>query len=178
MFNKYLAGAILLLGLALYGMTQLWLGARDDLAGLKVQYTAQQKETEKANQHIKDLNALHDLQRTRYADLEKERGKDAIRLQEEIRRINKVRETSEKAALKHPERFGNIATYNLRRGMRDVCRSGGGTPETCKIEIPKSSAPGSSASLQSDVENVDRVGEADQGGGRTPGSVGVSDPQR
>jgi len=57
-----------------------------------------------------------------------------VQHQTELRRIDRQRTTAQAAILAHPERFGRIATFDLRRSMRDVCRSGAGDAATCAIE--------------------------------------------
>lgn len=64
--------------------------------------------------------------------------------QADLRRINAQRASAQAAILAHPERFGAIATFDLRRSMRDVCRSGAGDAATCHIEPvrPAKAGPG------------------------------------
>ena len=176
--TKYLVIAIVVLGALLASSVKLYLWKRDELTALEVKYVVQQKETEKANALVKSMEALHESQISRFTDLQKERTNDATRFQQEIRRINKARETSERAALQSPERFGRIATFNLLRGMRDVCRSGGGNPATCKIEIPKSPKANSSTADYPDIKDNDGVASRGREGPGETGGAGLSDPQR
>ena len=78
--------------------------------------------------------------------LNQERTKDEIRFQKEIAKINAQRTRAGNLARQHPERYGVAATYGLLRGMRDVCRRGGGTKADCKIAAVQAPAPRSSDS--------------------------------
>ena len=66
--------------------------------------------------------------------LGEERRKDDVRHQKDLARIAGQRSTAEAAARNYPERYGAIATFRLRRSMRDVCRSGGGNKDDCFIK--------------------------------------------
>jgi len=74
--------------------------------------------------------------------LGKERTDERIRYEKRISKINAQRGRAAKLAIKEPKRYGVAATYGLLRGMRDVCRRGGGTKADCKIGSVQAPAPG------------------------------------
>lgn len=96
------------------------------------------------------------------------RTADNVRHQKEITRLNSRIESSRKAAVKFPERYGAIATFRLRRGMRDVCRSGKGGTGTCKIISVRPGKTSPNPSREPDpVPNDKRNREAIDGRGPT-----------
>lgn len=122
----------------------------------------QGREVEKAKIQIDDLRGQHVVQLGKYSQLQVERENDTIRFNTQIRRIQAEKESSKRAALKEPSRYGRVSTYYLRRGMRQVCRSSGGTVDECKINIPKPTKAYSSPTVQSDPADDDRVGAGDK----------------
>ena len=135
--TQYLAIALFMVTAALGIVGKLYTDKVEEFGALEVSYAQQQGEVEKAKVEIENLKVIHSVQIEKFDLLQTERLKDEVRYQQDIRRINKLRSSSAAAALKEPERFSRIATFNLRRGMRDVCRRGGGSPSDCKIEIPE-----------------------------------------
>jgi hypothetical protein len=155
--TKYLFIAIFFLTLALAGLGKLYLWKVEELGALNVQYEHQRGETAKAIAQYEGAVALHEMQIEKYTLLNEERQKDEIRYQRDVARITGLLESTQAAALKEPERFGRIATYNFRRGLRQVCRSGGGSRDDCAIDIPKPAATDSGSSVQPDTQDNDGV---------------------
>lgn len=89
-----------------------------------------------------------------------ERRKDGIRYERDLVRIAEQRKSSARAAAKFPDRFGAIATFGLRRGMREACRASGGTKQACAIEAVRSrkAKPGNSG--EPDRDGVKRSSDA------------------
>tara|TARA_R110000751_G_scaffold85455_4_gene170590 strand:- start:426 stop:890 length:465 start_codon:yes stop_codon:yes gene_type:complete len=135
--TKYLLIALFIAGLAIAGLTRLWLDARDDLAVKEVELVMQRAETEKAITEIRSIKAQHIVQNQVAAlHLDKQRIlNDGFR--RKIKKIENSAETSKAAAVKEPARYGRIATYTDRRMYREICRASGGSPTDCKISIPK-----------------------------------------
>jgi len=104
---------------------------------LEIALTIQAAETEKAIAQIENLQTQHVLQIENYDLINKELQEDVVQHQQEVVRIRGLLESSQAAALREPERFGRIATFNLRRGLRGICRAGGGNKNDCEIEIPE-----------------------------------------
>jgi len=132
--TKILVITIIVLGGALTLATELWLSARDDLAKNQVKLDDANAETikQKLQNTLLKLEAAKAI--GQITVMAEERKNDAIRYQTELNRINSRLVSSKKAATEHPERYGAIATFRIRRGMRDICRSGEGSPDTCKIK--------------------------------------------
>ena len=146
---------IVLLGLALAGVGKLYLWKVEELGALNVQYEQQRGETAKAIAQYNGAVAAHEIQIEKYNLLTAERLADDTQYRKEIARIQALADSTQRAALKEPERFGRIATFNLRRSMRAVCRSGGGSASICKIDIPKSAPSNPSNTVQPDNQDDD-----------------------
>lgn len=156
--TKYFLMIIFVMGVLLAGSGYLLKESYEKNGKLSIALEHQKAETVKAIQEIENIKAQHALQiDLMNAHLSKER-EDNARYAKQIRSLQQTAKTSKAAALKEPERYGRIATYSGRRGMRNVCRASGGSPKTCKIKIPKSAKTVSSPALQPNPENNDRVG--------------------
>jgi|TARA_Y100000310_G_scaffold195873_1_gene195885 hypothetical protein len=92
------------------------------------------RETDRQKNITANLRVEIAREQTALISMGLERSKDNARLQKEINRLASRLKSSRDASVKHPERYGAIATFRLRRGMRSVCRSGKGGAELCKIE--------------------------------------------
>lgn len=156
--GKYLLIAIAVLSLALGGVTKLYLWKVEELGALEVQYEHQRGETAKAIAQIEGLKATHLEQIAKFDLLQEWKGQDNARYQKDLRRLQDQRKTTQEAAQKYPKRFGRIATFNLRRSLREFCRAGGGSATDCKIEIPKPAAPVSTVSNKSDDQDARGIG--------------------
>jgi len=157
--SKYLLITIAVLMLLLTGSGYLLKKSYEEIGELSIALEHQKAETVKAIQEIENIKAQHALQiDLMNAHLNKER-EDNVRYSKQIRTLEQTAKTSKAAALKEPERYGRISTYTNRRGMRNVCRISGGSPETCEIKIPKSAKTISSPTLQPNPENNDRVAD-------------------
>jgi len=159
--TKYLLIAIFFLSIALAGVGKLYLWKVEELGALEVQYERQRGETQKAIAQINGLKATHLEQIAKFDLLQEWKGSEDVRYQKEIRKLHEQKQTSDEAAQNYPKRFGRIATFNFRRGLRDVCRAGGGSAADCKIEIPKSTKANSTATVQPDDQDPGRVGGSD-----------------
>jgi len=157
--TKYLFIGIAVLTLALGIVTRLYLWKVEEFGALEVQYEHQRQETVKAIALYDDALAQHKMQLDNYHMLNIERQNDEIQYKKELARIRGLLESTMAAALKEPKRFGRIATYNFRRSLRNVCRSGGGSADDCKIAIPKPTTPNTSDSVQPDNQDDDRMAE-------------------
>jgi len=176
--TKYLTIAVVILTLLLVGAGKLYLMKVEEFGALEKQFEFQRGETKKAIAQIEGLKKEHAAQIEKFTLLQGERRKDAIRYEKDLARISALRKSTERAALKEPERFGSVATFRLRRGLRDVCRSGGGTPAECKILVPKSRKARAGGSPEPDAQDDDRVGEGGGGGEGEDIGAGVYDTQR
>lgn len=129
--------AIALLVAAL-GVTGTMLkGAWEDVAALEVQYENQQAETTKANQEITNLKVQHAAAlATAQAHLN-ERNRENAELKSSVRKIESTKDTLAEALKAEPIRSGRVATILDARSLRDVCRASGGSPDACKINLPK-----------------------------------------
>lgn len=159
--TKYLLIAIGVLSLLLAISGTLLKEAWEENAKIERQLEYQAEETRKANKEIENLKVLHAEQITKQRMLAEENQRDAVELRQRLKAVQELRSTTGRAALEEPERFGRIATFRLRRGLRDVCRSSGGTQADCKIEIPKPSATTRGATAQPDTENSNGVAVPD-----------------
>ena len=163
--TKYLLIALFVAGLAIAGLTRLWLDARDSLAIKEVEIVMQRSETEKAITEIKSIKAQHIVQNQVAAlHLDKQRIlSDGFR--KKIKKLEDTAETSKAAAIKEPARYGRIATYTDRRLFREVCRASGGSTKTCRIaSVPKIAKTAKRPSKQSNLENNDGVGNKSASG--------------
>lgn len=155
---------IVLMGLALGLIGKLYTDKIEEVGTLNTKYEEQRGKTKKALAQIEGLELQHDAQVEKFEVLQDWKGAEDVRYQKQIRRLQERQKTSDAAAKKYPERYGRIATFNIRRWMRDVCRSGGGSRDDCKIEVPKSRKAKSSAADKPDTEHDDglegRSGEA------------------
>lgn len=157
MITKALGITLVMLGIAFSIVTKLYIDKVEEFGKLEVSYEVQRGETEKALAQIEGLKLQHTAQLEKFDLIQTERKKDEVRYAKDIKRINKMRSTSEAAALKEPERFGVIATYRLRRSLRGICSDSGGSRDDCKIEIPKSTKTKSSPALKSNTNNNDGI---------------------
>ena len=136
---KIMGITIVVLLALLAGTGALLKNAYEDIGRVEALYDVQREETKRAVAQTTALKVQHAVQVERYTTLQKDRVDDSIRYQQDLRRVEALRKTTERAALKHPEKFGRVATIRFRRGLRDVCRAGGGSPADCKISVPKKS---------------------------------------
>jgi len=166
--TTYLMIALAILIAALGVLGKLYTAKLEEFGRLEATYEVQRGETKKALAIADGLRLQHVAQVEKFKVLQDWKGAEDVRYRKQIRRLEERRDTSVEAAAKFPERFSRIATYNLRRGMRDVCRAGGGSPADCKIEIPKSPASKPGPADQSDTGNNAGVGGAAAGGAGQP----------
>lgn len=122
----------------------------EDKAELKAALTQANEETSKQKQLNADLRVEHAKQIAVAGTLAEEKEKDNATLQREIRRINERLASSKKAATLHPERYGAVATFRLRRSMRNICRSGEGSQTTCKIKAVRPAKTGAGPASEPD----------------------------
>ena len=132
----------------------------EEFGKLEARYETQRGKTKMAIAQLEGVKAVHLEQIEKFGVLQDWKGAEDVRYQKQIRRLQEKQRTSDDAARKHPERYGRIATFNIRRWMRDVCRSGGGSPGTCKIKIPKPRKAKSSAAGERNAEHDARVGNS------------------
>ena len=155
--TKYLLIALFIAGLAIAGLTRVWLDARDDLAVKEVELAMQRSETEKAIAEIRNIKAQHIVQNQVAAlHLDNQRIiSDGYR--KRVSDLQATAKTSKAAAIKDPERYGRIATYTDRRMYREVCRTSGGSKADCKISVPKSTKAPKRPPSAANVGNNDGV---------------------
>ncbi len=175
---KVLAIVVAVLLAALAATGALLKNAYEDIGRVEALYDAQRDETKKAIAQTTALRVQHAVQIERYTVLQKDRADDVMRYQKDLRRVEALRKTTERAALKHPEKFGRVATIRFRRGLRDVCRSGGGSPADCKISVPKPSKAVAGPADESPPKDDDGVGGVGAGRGDQGVGAGVHDTQR
>jgi len=132
---------IAVLAALLAGSGVLVKNAWETNAKLEEQIKDARAETAKANEVIGNLQITNAVNNLKLTHLEAERSEDRIRYETQISEIRSKLDSSARAALEEPERFGRIATYNNRRLMREVCRSSGGSEAACRIAIPEPSDP-------------------------------------
>lgn len=158
--TSYLLIALAVAGALLVGSGVVIKDAWEDNAQLEQRLIDQRRETEQANALITDLKVQNALHNQELSQLETARAQERIDHAKQIQKIRQQLESSTRAALEEPARFGRIATYNLRRLMRSVCRSGGGTADDCRIEIPEPVAAAAGAAAESDDSGAaDRAAE-------------------
>ena len=134
-------------------MGKLYVGAREDLAATEQRLMAANQQTAAQIRINAELRAGIATEQATTKDLLQKMGELDVRYQQEIRRIERTRAASEKAILAAPERAGPVLTFRLRRGMRDVCRSGGGSEADCKTEPVR---PGKAGAGAADRDRDDR----------------------
>ena len=132
-------GILLVVALAaLAASGALLKSAWQDVAELEAKYAQQQAETQKAIKQISDLKLEHQQQIHAMDNQLKDRNREMAALRKQSNAIRSTSTTLQKALEKEPVRAGRATTYLYLRGMRDICRSGGGTAQDCKIKLPKS----------------------------------------
>ena len=132
-------GILLVVALAaLAASGALLKSAWQDVAELEAKYAQQQAETQKAIKQISDLKLEHQQQIHAMDNQLKDRNREMVALRKQSNAIRSTSTTLQKALEKEPVRAGRATTYLYLRGMRDICRSGGGTAQDCKIKLPKS----------------------------------------
>lgn len=114
--------------------------AWQDVAELEAKYAQQQAETQKAIKQISDLKLEHQQQIHAMDNQLKDRNREMVALRKQSNAIRNTSNSLQQALAQEPVRAGRASTYLYLRGMRDICRSGGGTAKDCKIKLPKSSA--------------------------------------
>ena len=145
-------------------------------AELQSSLTAQRKETERANATIQDLKVQSAFNNQRAERLAQERNKERADYAKQMQRLREKRDSSERAAVEHPARFGRIATFNLRRLMRGVCRAGGGSKEACHIDVPKPAQAPTGDAGKRDPQGVAGATAGGGGGNGSSGGPRVFDP--
>ena len=131
-------GILLVVALAaLAASGALLKAAWQDVAELEAKYAQQQAETQKAIKQISDLKMEHQQQIHAMDNQLKDRNREMVALRKQSNAIRSTTTTLQKALEKEPVRAGRAATYLYLRGMRDICRAGGGTAADCKIKLPK-----------------------------------------
>ena len=112
--------------------------AWQDVAEAEAKYAQQQAETQKAIKQITDMKIEHQKQIHAMDNQLKDNNRQMVELRKQSNAIRNTSNTLQKALEKEPVRAGRATTYLYLRGMRDICRSGGGTAQDCKIKLPKS----------------------------------------
>ena len=139
-------GILLAISLAaLAGSGMLLKTAWQDVAEANQLYVAQQNETKKAIAEINAVRFEHMQQINSMQINLKEQNRMIVDLRKQSNAIRETSSSLQKSLAKKPHRTGRVASYLLARGMREICRSGGGTKTDCKIVLPKSpkTKPGS-----------------------------------
>jgi hypothetical protein len=145
-------GILLVVALAaLAASGALLKSAWQDVAELEAKYAQQQAETQKAIKQISDLKLEHQQQIHTMDNQLKDRNREMVALRKQSNAIRSTTTTLQKALEKEPVRAGRAATYLYLRGMRDICRAGGGTAKDCKIKLPKPATSKSNNTPQSRV---------------------------
>lgn len=161
MFSKYiiigLVIALVIVGGAATVLGKLYVGAREDLAAQVILTEAANRETQKQIAENLQIRADFRTEQATTKDLLKQIGDIDVRHQKELRRIEKGRAAFEKAVTAAPERLGPVATALVRRGMRDICRSGGGSEDDCKTEPvrPGKARTGAAGGDRADRDHAD-----------------------
>lgn len=110
----------------------------EDKGKLTVLYDAANRETDKQKNITANLRVEIAREQTALTLMGVERGKDNVEFQKKINKLNSTLESSRKASVKYPERYGPVVTYQWRRGMRTACRAGRGSTGTCKTDSVQS----------------------------------------
>jgi len=132
-------GILLVIALtALAASGALLKAAWQDVAELEAKYAQQQAETQKTIKQISDLKLKHQQQIHAMDNQLKDRNREMVALRKQSNAIRSTSSTLQKALAEEPVRAGRATTYLWARGMREICRSGGGTAADCKIKLPKS----------------------------------------
>ena len=132
-------GILLVIALAaLAASGALLKSAWQDVAELEAKYAQQQAETQKAIQQISDMKMEHQRQMHAMDNQLKDRNREMATLRKQSNAIRSTSTTLQKALAENPVRAGRATTYLWARGLRDICRAGGGSPSDCKIHLPKS----------------------------------------
>tara|TARA_R110002074_G_scaffold241429_2_gene413262 strand:+ start:387 stop:863 length:477 start_codon:yes stop_codon:yes gene_type:complete len=135
---KYLIIVIVILLASLAGTSALLKSSWETNAKLEVQYQSQQDETKKAIAQTTRLRLDHQQQVHEMDTQLKDSRRDTAELSKASKRIQATSDTLAKALNKKPDQASRVAGILYARGMRNICRSSGGTPANCKIIIPKS----------------------------------------
>lgn len=132
-------GILLVVALAaLAASGALLKSAWQDVAELEAKYAQQQAETQKAIKQISELKLEHQQQIHAMDNQLKDRNREMAALRKQSNAIRSTSTTLQKALEKEPVRAGLATTYLWARGLREICRHGGGTAQDCKIKLPKS----------------------------------------
>tara|TARA_R100001198_G_scaffold11969_1_gene5106 strand:+ start:370 stop:873 length:504 start_codon:yes stop_codon:yes gene_type:complete len=132
-------GILLVVALAaLAASGALLKSAWQDVAELEAKYAQQQAETQKAIKQISDLKMEHQRQMHAMDNQLKDRNREMAALRKQSNAIRSTSTTLQKALAENPVRAGRATTYLWARGLRDICRAGGGSASDCKIHLPKS----------------------------------------
>ena len=133
---KYLIIVIVILLASLAGTSALLKSSWETNAKLEVQYQSQQDETKKAIAQTTRLRLDHQQQVHEMDTQLKDSRRDTAELSKASKRIQATSDTLAKALNKKPDQASRVAGILYARGMREICRSGGGTAADCKL--PKS----------------------------------------
>ena len=111
--------------------------AWQDVAEAEAKYAQQQAETQKAIKQITDMKIEHQKQIHAMDNQLKDNNRQMVELRKQSNAIRNTSNTLQKALEKEPVRAGRATTYLWLRGLREICRSGGGSIRDCKIFLPK-----------------------------------------
>ena len=112
--------------------------AWQDVAELEAQYAQQRAETQKTIDQMNTLKLEHQQQIHSMDNQLKDRNREMVALRKQSNAIRSTTTTLQKALEREPVRAGRATTYLYARGLREICRNGGGTAADCKIKLSKS----------------------------------------
>ena len=161
-------GILLVVALAaLAASGALLKAAWQDVAELEAKYAQQRAETQKTIDQMNTLKLEHQKQIHAMDNQLKDRNREMVALRKQSNAIRSTSSSLQKALQREPVRAGRAATYLYLRGMRDICRAGGGTAADCKISIPKSAPAKPGHSTKSRVRTPTVLGPKKGAGGET-----------
>ena len=131
-------GILLVVALAaLAASGALLKAAWQDVAELEAKYAQQRAETQKTIDQMNTMKLEHQKQIHAMDNQLKDRNREMVALRKQSNAIRSTSSSLQKALEREPVRAGRAATYLYLRGMREICRNGGGTAADCKIKLPK-----------------------------------------
>jgi len=142
--TKYMIIAIVVLGALLAGMTNLWLGARDDVAKSEVARKSDAKtfrlEITGLEAEKKALKDNIDFRQKSLDDYKAANSKIITKLEKKNAAYDKWRTTLASRTLRKPEVTARAATAAISRRMRRTCTITGGQERDC-ASTTKAKAP-------------------------------------
>jgi TolA-binding protein len=166
--TKYLLIAVAVLTVLLGAATKWAFYERDAKHEAVMALASQKVETQKAVKQTLELRLEHQTQLRSMEIQLKERQRDLTQLRKETRRVQDSEGSLRKALDREPERTGRVATYLFARGLRDISKYSGSSPEDRKITLPQSTPPRPGSASRNNVEAAPGLGGGENPGGKPP----------